>query len=134
MVALWWWPSWGLQISCGRPSGCGLLGRPCTGLSLSCGAFSLAGINSALLHSKTFLETYQWHGRVLSPSLIKCMNIIHRAFREHSGPTWLNYDEHFRLRRAHNLALDLRILQGKLCVQLVMPAKANGRIGLTVDM
>lgn len=57
-------------------------------------------------------------------ALFKYLDIVHRVFRNDTGTAWEAYDQHFRLRATHNLALDWRVPQWELWAQLVVPAPA----------
>lgn len=61
--------------------------------------------------------------RVNPPTLIKYLDLIHRAFREFSRTAWSNLHEHFRLRSAHDPSLDWRLPQWELWMQIMIAAK-----------
>lgn len=76
-------------------------------------------LNGYFIYASVVLQMYPSK----AVALFKYADIIHRAFRDYSGPAWASYDQHFRLRAAHDPALDWRVPQWELWSQLVVPSR-----------
>lgn len=77
-------------------------------------------LNGYVIFASVVLQMYPTQATIL----FKYLDIIHRAFRDYTGPAWIHYDDHFRLQASHDPSLDWRIPQWELWAQLVVPSRA----------